>query len=111
MNQIKVPESTLEALCGGVGSRVEDYVTVADIYIDRSRWMERRQLVFSYEDKLYATEYESGLTEMQDNPLFERYVDREGMVTCSEVVEQPETITIIRYVTPYETVDADSIQI
>ena len=111
MNQIKVPESILEALCGGVGSRVEDYVTVADTYIDRSRWMERRQLVFSYEGKLYATEYEPGLTEMQDNPLFERYVDRDGMVTCSEVVEQPETITVIRYVTPHETVDADSIQI
>jgi hypothetical protein len=59
---------------------------------DTSRWSNHYNLVFSFEGKIYETDYSVGATESQDERAWEYDTD----VTCWEV--EAKEVTIIQYV-------------
>ena len=60
---------------------------------DTSRWSIHYNMIFSYEDKFYQTQYSTGATESQDESPFE-YDGPE--IDCVEV--KPVERTVIKYV-------------
>lgn len=60
-----------EILFSGPGLITDIYLYVDDIRVDSDRWMEHRQLVISDPTgNLFAADYEIGLTEYQDTPIW-----------------------------------------
>lgn len=60
--------------------------------IELSRWSAHYRIVFEFDGKVYACEYSSALTELQD----ERPFEYENEVECVEV--QPVETTVIKYI-------------
>lgn len=59
--------------------------------IDSNRWTEITKGVFEYEGKFYSVEWETGLTEYQENTWFESFAI-DGKVECPEVEQYEVTV-------------------
>jgi len=71
--------------------RFEKHETVYDKIIGKGRWSVHYERVFKHDGKFYATTYQMGATEGQDERPYE-YDDDE--VECKEVFPVEKTITV-----------------
>ena len=76
----------LDVLC----EDADDVRVVSDEIVDTSRWSIYHDLIFSFENKFYNTQYSVGATEYQDERPWEvlEYVD------CTEVAPVERIITV-----------------
>jgi hypothetical protein len=87
----KFPTKDIQELAFG---SFDGYILIEDEHQDSSRWMEFRRLVFKFDDKYYAFDYEVGLTEIQEDcGTFDEAGDE---VECYEV--EPKEVASIVYV-------------
>lgn len=62
-----------------------------DTIVGTSRWSERHEIVFKYNDATYITHYSCGATENQDESPFE-YANDEVECYEAELVNQPKWV-------------------
>ena len=86
------PADVLEELTfESVGSGLDGRTLIADEFIEARRWATRHRLVFRDDDGYWATFYEKGATENQeDHPMF----DYQDPVRCVAVYPT-EKVTIV----------------
>ena len=78
------------------GGSLEGYTVINRTLVDSSRWSLRYEQVFSYEGKLYRTDYSKGATECQEESPYEYEPE---LVDCVEVVAMEVTVTQYNAVT------------
>ncbi len=66
-----------------------EYLTIIrDEITGNSRWSIQHELIFTFDGKLYRTNYSVGATEMQDEGPFEYAPD---LIDCDEVIRIAKT--------------------
>lgn len=82
-------EFTIDELVQIAYDDYEGIEVIDTIEGEHSRWTQHMTTIFKYENKLYALEWEHGLTEYQENEFYDQPY---------EVEEKKEFVEVIKYV-------------
>ena len=74
-----------------VYDEAEGVAIMEDIIVEHRRWSVVHRIIFSYQEKLYESNYCVGATESQDERPYEWEDDE---IKCSEVKPVSKTITV-----------------